>query len=86
MELILVYVKSHKASARLFIVQLEAHLGIQYCFSASKETNENDPQNMGMFLMFHFFVFSFALERLILYYTVQNLNSLVSKHVEVFQL
>lgn len=56
MELIPVYVKNHKASARLFIVQLEAQLGVQYCFSVSKETNENDPQHMGMFLMFHFSV------------------------------
>lgn len=77
------FIKSHKASARLLIVQLEAQLGIQYRFSGSKETSENDPQNMGMFLMFHF-VFSFALERLILYYTIQNLNSVVFKHVEVF--
>lgn len=84
MELIPVYVKSHKASASLFIVQLEAQLGVQYSFSVSKETNENDPQHMGMFSMFHFSVFSFALERLILYYTIQNLNSVLSEQVEVF--
>lgn len=56
MEWILVYVKSHKASARLFLVQLEAQLGIQYCFSTNKETDESDPQHMGMFRIFCFFV------------------------------
>lgn len=56
MEWMLAYVKNHQASAGLFIVQLAAQLGIQYCFSASKETNENDPQHVGMFLMFRFFL------------------------------